>query len=165
MFPLSLRVCSLSVPTECMTFSLKGKNHTYCMSATGPPCIKLSCFSVIAVISDIILSKIRFFWVSKSALNTALGAADGWNTDSKFHKVSRTFWQATFTPSIATEIRNHSQVHYLLSAGRCSTLLWSTCNKFNVCLKCEWRVSHITSGIDSIWNVQNEWCPDVVADL
>ena len=46
--PLSLRVHVLSVPTERVT--LKGKkNHTYCMSATGPPCIKLSCFSVIAV--------------------------------------------------------------------------------------------------------------------
>lgn len=48
------------------------------MSATGPPCIKLSCFSMIAAISDIILSNIR---LRVSALRTALETADEWNTD------------------------------------------------------------------------------------
>lgn len=54
------------------------------MSATGPPCIKLSCFSTIAVINDIILSKIR-------SLNTAFEAADGWNTDYNFIKFQELF--------------------------------------------------------------------------
>lgn len=70
MFPLSLRVHSLRM----RDIQLKGKDHTYCMSATGPPCIKLSCFSMIAAIGDIILSNIR---LRVSALRTALEAADG----------------------------------------------------------------------------------------
>lgn len=40
---------------------------------------------------------------------------------------------------------------------------YSEAPALNVCL--QWRVSNITSGIDSMWNVQNEWCLDAVTDL
>lgn len=90
------------------------------MSATAPPCIMSSCFSVIAAISDVILSKNKV--VVSAPINKALEAADGWNTDSNFIKFQELLRQATFTPCVAIETRNHAQIHYLLSAGRYSTL-------------------------------------------
>lgn len=95
MFPL--HVFALSVLYRMRDIHLKRNNHTYCMSATGPPCIKLSCFSMIAVI---IPFKIRWLWASTLASNGALEAADGLNTDSE---VLRAFRRATFTPREAIE--------------------------------------------------------------
>lgn len=141
-------------PYRMRDIRFKRNNLTYCMSAAGPPCIKSPCFSAIAVISVIILSKI--------SLSVSIGAEWGGGSWScwwvehwfKFHTSLNIFLFVFQRGYGHTEIRNRA-----LQNKNCPT--WEVQypvlkhRKFTYYLLVAWMgFSYSTWGFDDMWKVQ-----------